>query len=379
MAAKTIDPGEGSIESGTAAPRSNQRVLDKVDVVEFSLRRIPVAAIKVDTSIQQRVAGTSRQVVEEYARAMRDGDAFPPPIVFSTDGLTYHLGDGFHREEAYRLAFPDAHEMECEVHPSDDDDALLFACGANASHGLPRSNSDKRKSVLALLNSETWGHWSDREIARQCRVSHPFVSKLRNEHLETLPDEEEVLHAASPPPASETAPTNAPVMLSSRRRTAIRHGKSFAMRTGRIGLTRATASQPKDAEAHFQLTSLAWSMATEVDRVKFVNAVGGGDLLDALKSINSGFSLLNWAWKAAGQTERQEFAKEHHDEISSLADAPRQEIAVRQSEYAAAEELAIPPFLQRGKPTALVGPGPGAAAERVRGPARRRRAGGGGL
>jgi hypothetical protein len=134
------------------------------------LRRIPLAAIRIDPSVQQRVAGTSPQVVEGYALAMRDGDEFPSPIVFSTDGLIYHLGDGFHRVEAYRLARPDAHEIECEVHRGDHDDALLFACGANASHGLPRSNSDKRKAVLALLRSEKWSHWSDREIARQCKV-----------------------------------------------------------------------------------------------------------------------------------------------------------------------------------------------------------------
>jgi hypothetical protein len=67
------------------------------------LRRIALAAIKIDPAIQQRVAGTSHQVVEEYAQAMRDGDAFPPPIVFSTDGVTYHLADGFHRVAAHRL------------------------------------------------------------------------------------------------------------------------------------------------------------------------------------------------------------------------------------------------------------------------------------
>jgi hypothetical protein len=128
------------------------------------LRYVPLAAITVDPSIQQRVDGTSKQVVEDYAEAMRTGDEFPPPIVFSTDGASYHLGDGFHRVEANRLAHPDVQEIACEVHAGDHDDALLFACGANSSHGLRRSISDKRKAVRSLLSNEKWSSLSDRLV-----------------------------------------------------------------------------------------------------------------------------------------------------------------------------------------------------------------------
>jgi hypothetical protein len=108
------------------------------------VRRIPLAAIKLDPAIQQRVKGTSETIVGKYADAMRDGDEFPPLVVFY-DGTHYHLGDGFHRAAARQLAHPDEQEIECEVHPGDHDDALLFACGANASHGLRRTNADKKK------------------------------------------------------------------------------------------------------------------------------------------------------------------------------------------------------------------------------------------
>jgi hypothetical protein len=81
---------------------------------------------------------------------MRDGEEFPPPTVFTIDGITYRLADGFHRMAAYRRAHPDVQEIQCEVRTGDLEDAVLFACGANASHGLPRSNSDKRKAVQAL-------------------------------------------------------------------------------------------------------------------------------------------------------------------------------------------------------------------------------------
>ena len=154
--------------------------------VEWQLR-IPLDSIRVDPAIQQRAAGTSQDVVDEYAEAMPNGAEFPPIDVFGNDDGPFHLGDGFHRLEAYGSAHPDAKDIECKVHPGDRDDALLFACSANAQHGLPRSRSDKLKAVTTLIRSERWSGWSDREIARQCAVSHTFVAAVRS-HLATFPD-----------------------------------------------------------------------------------------------------------------------------------------------------------------------------------------------
>jgi uncharacterized ParB-like nuclease family protein len=109
--------------------------------VEWQVRRIPLDAIKVDPAVQQRAAGTSPDAVEAYAEAMRSGVEFPPIDVFGNDDGPFHLGDGFHRLGAYRSAHPDARDIGCKVHPGDRDDAVLFACGANAQHGLPRSRS----------------------------------------------------------------------------------------------------------------------------------------------------------------------------------------------------------------------------------------------
>jgi hypothetical protein len=183
--------------------------------VEWQVRRIPLNAIQADPTVQQRAAGTSRDVVDEYAEAMRDGVAFPPIDVFGNDDGPFYLGNGFHRLDAHRSAHPDAEDIECKVHPGDRDDAL-FARSANAQHGLPRSRSDKLKAVTTLIRSERWSGWSDREIARQCGVTHPFVAAVRREHLETFPDAHpQQAAAAETPPAPNTA---APV----RRRTARR-------------------------------------------------------------------------------------------------------------------------------------------------------------
>src|SRR5271163_582188 len=124
--------------------------------VEWQVRRIPLESIQVDPNVQQRAAGTSQDVVGEYAEAMRNGVEFPPIDVFGNDDGPFHLGDGFHRLEAYLSAHPDAKDIECKVHRGDRDDALLFACGANALHGLRRSRSDKLKAVITLNRSERW-------------------------------------------------------------------------------------------------------------------------------------------------------------------------------------------------------------------------------
>jgi len=47
----------------------------------------------------------------------------------------------------------------------------LYSVGANADHGQRRTNADKRRAVLILLNDEEWGKWSDREIARRCDIA----------------------------------------------------------------------------------------------------------------------------------------------------------------------------------------------------------------
>jgi hypothetical protein len=59
--------------------------------------------------------------------------------------------------------------------------------GANSTHGLRRTNADKRRAALTLLQDAEWQGWSNREIARQCGVTHAFVAKLRRELVEEPP------------------------------------------------------------------------------------------------------------------------------------------------------------------------------------------------
>jgi hypothetical protein len=74
-------------------------------------------------------------------------------------------------------------------------DAVLFSVGANASHGLRRTNEDKRRAVTVLLTDSEWAVWSNMEIARRCAVGEALVRTLRGEivtsfktKLESLPE-----------------------------------------------------------------------------------------------------------------------------------------------------------------------------------------------
>lgn len=50
-------------------------------------------------------------------------------------------------------------------------DAVLFSVGANASHGLRRTNEDKRRAVTVLLSDEEWNKWPQAKIAARVYVN----------------------------------------------------------------------------------------------------------------------------------------------------------------------------------------------------------------
>ena len=138
--------------------------------------RLPLAAIRTDGGTQPR-ASIDPMTVEDYAEQMNSGAAFPAITVFF-DGQDYWLADGFHRLNAALLL--NWLDLPAEVHQGTQRDAILFSAGVNATHGLRRTNSDKRRAVERLLRDEEWAKWSDREIAKRCMVSNRFVSNLRN-------------------------------------------------------------------------------------------------------------------------------------------------------------------------------------------------------
>lgn len=137
--------------------------------------RIEISRIRTDGGCQPR-STMLFDVVEDYANDMARGTEFPPVVVFY-DGTDYWLADGYHRRQAAEVL--GLVDIAADVRQGTRRDAILFSVGANAAHGMRRTNEDKRRSVLVLLNDPEWARWSDREISRQCGVDNAFVSKIR--------------------------------------------------------------------------------------------------------------------------------------------------------------------------------------------------------
>ncbi|WP_349009425.1 hypothetical protein [Mesorhizobium sp. CN2-181] len=177
-----------------------------------------ISDIRTDGGTQSRWQ-CDADVVGDYAEAIAGGATFPPVTVFH-DGSAYWLADGFHRVEAHAQA--GKKKVASDVRQGTRRDAVLYSVGANDTHGLRRSNSDKRCAIGCLLDDPEWSQWSDREIARQCRVGHHLVAKVRAEtaplYLGDHPDSRTVSRGGSTytmdtaaigksvPPAASEAP-----------------------------------------------------------------------------------------------------------------------------------------------------------------------------
>jgi hypothetical protein len=141
------------------------------------VQTIEINSIIVDEKIQQR-ADLNDDYIDELSIEITEGANLPPLDVYAIDGDLL-LTDGFHRLKALLKAGFDT--VEVNIFEGTERDAVLHAVGANATHGLRRTNADKRKAVTTLLKDEEWGRLSDGQIAEICRVSQPFVSKVSNE------------------------------------------------------------------------------------------------------------------------------------------------------------------------------------------------------
>ena len=106
-------------------------------------QQIEISRITINDRVQQRVK-LDEKVIFEYFEEIQGGQQFPPLTVFD-DGQDLILADGWHRYEAYKLAENDF--VDVEIIKGTERDAILYAVGANADHGLRRTNADKRYAV----------------------------------------------------------------------------------------------------------------------------------------------------------------------------------------------------------------------------------------
>ena len=166
--------------------------------------------IRMDGGTQSR-AEINQKVVDNYAEAMRNGDEFKP-IKVRFDGKNYWLFDGFHRVLAAKKVEGKT-TILTDVRQGTQRDAILDSLGVNSDHGLQRTDDDKRRATLRVLEDPEWSQWSDREIGRRCNVSPTFVATLRKSYLSTFAD-------------------SAPVEP----RKVERNGSTYTMNTAKIGI-----------------------------------------------------------------------------------------------------------------------------------------------
>jgi hypothetical protein len=143
---------------------------------------VPLSNIK-DSGAQMRVEMRA-ETVNDYAEAMLNDADFPPVILYH-DGTDYWLGDGYHRVAAARKI--ERETIKAEVREGTKRDAILCGVGANATHGLQRTQADKRQAIERLLRDPEWARWSDRKIAEAAKVDHKTVAKVRRELSGEIP------------------------------------------------------------------------------------------------------------------------------------------------------------------------------------------------
>lgn len=154
----------------------------------MSVETIRLADVSADERLQTRASGLDEAVIGEYAAAFKAGEKMPPGVVYRDAAGVNWLSQGFHRQAGARLA--GLVELPYEVRAGEFADAKLDAAASNKTHGLRRTNEDKRRAVRFVL--EIRPDWTDSRIAEHVGVSLNFVTDIRAEVAATdSPDEPE--------------------------------------------------------------------------------------------------------------------------------------------------------------------------------------------
>jgi len=139
------------------------------------MKKLNALTIRIDGGTQAR-ASLNQDVVNDYAEKMKEGEVFPPVIVFY-DGSEYWLSDGFHRYFAHKLNGFSA--IDCDVQEGTLDDAILFSFTANGKRGLGMTDEDKRNIIIKMLQHPIWSQWTNAEIARRADTSKMTVGRVK--------------------------------------------------------------------------------------------------------------------------------------------------------------------------------------------------------
>lgn len=139
------------------------------------MTKLNLDQIRLDGDTQARLALDSAQVTQ-YAECLKEGDKFPAIIVFH-DGSHYWLADGFHRYHAHQQT--DLSDIDAEIKVGTQEQAQLFAFGANSRRGLSTTHADNRSIISRMLEHPISRSWTNAEIARHVGVSKMTVGRVK--------------------------------------------------------------------------------------------------------------------------------------------------------------------------------------------------------
>lgn len=150
------------------------------------IEKLPVSALTRDLNLQprERIDDTT---VASYAADIAAGAKMPAVVVFDDGTKRYWLADGFHRCEAALKALGEGAEVEVDLRKGDGDAAFLFSLGANAEHGLRRTNKDIKRAVERCL--ARFSGYTDRQVAKVCKVDHKTVKAHRPDPVGEVPQQ----------------------------------------------------------------------------------------------------------------------------------------------------------------------------------------------
>lgn len=253
----------------------------------------------LNTRDLQTRAALNEDTVSDYAEAMERGDKFPAVTVF-TDGAEYYLADGFHRVEALRRIGKKS--VVAELQDGDYKAALLYALKANSTHGLRRTNADKRHALEMAWNAREHlfgGEPSQNLLADTCGISRQTVVRFLSAQVVTM------LQGAAP--VAPTMPTRPIRPITAENGNAQAENCTFAApkmpvrRVGRDGKTYTVPVMPvRRQESGLKVQGHVVPLdrfGTEIP-VEINNAFEQEELNEVIRNISDARSVLRSALEA---------------------------------------------------------------------------------
>lgn len=132
-----------------------------------------------DDSLQTR-SGIDIDHVRKLRAIVDSGQTLNPIVVFERPNGRLRIGNGFHRHRLHRDMGADS--IWAWVVKDTDENAVLYAAGANLEFSKPLELGDKKRAVYLILDNPSLRSLPQREIGRRCGLSSASVSRFMQEY-----------------------------------------------------------------------------------------------------------------------------------------------------------------------------------------------------